>query len=368
MVLAGGQGSRFWPRSSDETPKQFLDLFGTESLLRSTVRRLERWLPVEDISVVTGARHQALVAEHLPHLPPENILVEPGRRDTAAAVGYACLELAERDPEAVAVVVPADHLVHDVDRWVEALADSARYAGRTGRPVLIGIPPSRPETNYGYILLSDEVAGRKMGSSRIYPVARFIEKPDPDLAARLIAGNRCLWNSGMFVWRVRTALELIRQHLPQTYGLLAEIQRHSRDAGAGPGAAEDRRRTVAALYARIHPTSIDYGVLERARDVVATLGEFDWDDVGGWEAVARVVAADPQGNVALGPAAYTLDDTTDCVIDWPGDRAVVVGVKGLVVAAHGGSLLVCSRERLTDLKRLLAGTPPSGPVRGKDDE
>jgi len=347
VILAGGRGYRFWPKSTDDTPKQFLTLFGDESLLQATARRLERLAPPGDIYVVTGATHAALVRQQLPALPAENVIVEPGRRDTAAAIGLASAVLARRDPEAVSVVVPSDHLVHGVDAWAKSLGDACAAAEATGRPVLVGVRPTRPETAYGYILLSDGISPPPGVTSPFYRVARFIEKPAPDLARRLLAANRCLWNSGMFVWKVRTALDLIRRHLPHTHDVVTRLARRAERAGNGP--------VPAALYATIPPISVDYGVLEKTDGVLVTPGEFAWDDLGGWESLARLSESDDKGNVLLGKTSgrVVLHECEDCIIDWSDGPLISAGLKGLVIAGSSGRLLVSARDRLPVLKDLL---------------
>ncbi|MCL6581181.1 MAG: cupin domain-containing protein [Firmicutes bacterium] len=354
IVLAGGQGHRFWPKSSQAYPKQFLNLFGDRSLLQATVGRLGRLLPVESIYVVTTADHEHLVRLQAPDIPSRNVLVEPVGRDTAAAIGYACTLLGEQELDSVALVVPSDHYVADEEAWARTVGDACAAAA-DGRTVLVGVPPTRPETCYGYILLSEEVArpGSASEATRFYKVARFIEKPSRDLAERLIAGNRCLWNSGMFIWKVGTFLELIRRYLPATAAALSEVAGMRRERGAPPEGSPAWRSRVGALLARLTPVSVDYGVVEKVPDAVVALGSFDWDDVGSWEALTRLLPGDPKGNVTLGPAL--LHETRDCIVDWNGGPAVVVGLDGAVVAGSGDHLLVCARDRLGQLKAVLAG-------------
>lgn len=362
IVLAGGRGYRFWPKSSDACPKQFLDLFGQGSLLQMTVDRLGSLLGPEDIYVVTGAAHEALVREQLPGLPPANVITEPMGRDTAAAVGYALTVIGEKDPSSVAVVLPSDHRVSDRESWSLTVAGACR-AARIGWPVLIGIPPTRPETAYGYILPAGEapqvapfLPGESLAS--FYRVERFVEKPDRETAERLVAGGRALWNSGMFVWRVDTVLRLLRRHLPATYAALEAIRR-MREGATPPGSPAWRER-VAPLFAGLKPVSIDYGIIEKCADALVTRGEFGWDDVGGWEAVARFSPADERGNVTRGDV--TLKDAAGCIVDWDQGPALVVGMKDTVVAGTSGGLLVCPRSRLDEVKGLLAAR--AGPAWG----
>jgi len=353
VVLAGGQGHRFWPRSSESLPKQFLRLFGEESLLQATVSRLGRFLPPESTFVVTTSVYETLVREHVPNLPPENIICEPVGRDTAAAMGYALTMIGAEDPETVAVILPADHHIDGVEAWTRAIGDACR-AALHGRPVLIGIPPARAETAYGYLLLGEELpelAGQ--GGTRFARVSRFVEKPDRGLAGSLLKEGRCLWNSGMFIWKISTALDLIQRHLPDTYAILSEIARARSGWGVPFLDSPAWRARAAGLFAGIRPVSIDYGVMEKERDVVVALGEFGWDDMGSWEGLSRFLPRDQGGNTVRGEVV--LQDSRGCIVDWDGGPAVIIGLRDAVIAGGSGPLLACAREKLGDLKSVLAG-------------
>jgi mannose-1-phosphate guanylyltransferase len=353
IVLAGGQGQRFWPRSSEQLPKQFLRLLGEESLLQATVARLERLIPPDDVHVVTSQTHEGLVRKHLPHLPWANVIAEPLGRDTAAATGYALTLINEPDPDAVVMVLPADHHICDVAAWAAALDDACRTALR-GCPVLIGIRPERPETAYGYLLLGEDLpdlAGR--AGTRFARVVRFVEKPEVSAAHHLLASGRCLWNSGMFVFKVSTALDLIRRHLPGTYAGLREIARLRSAPGAPPLDSAAWRGVSTGIFSGLQPISIDYGLMEKERDLVAGRGEFGWDDVGTWEGLGRLRPSDDRGNVVRGPVV--LKDSENCIIDWTGGPAVIIGLRDMVIAGGAGPLLACSRDKLGDLKTVLTG-------------
>jgi len=362
LVLAGGKGHRFWPRSTDAKPKQFLGLGGGQSLLQATTARLSLLLPSEGIHVVTTAAHETLVREQLPDLPPGNIIVEPASRDTAAAIGYAFTLLGEEEADAVAAVVPSDHFITGVPAWVRAVSDACLVA-ESGRPVLIGIRPCRPDSAYGYVLLGEALptgdlvpAGSTRpatpGGTQFHRVSRFVEKPDRALAERLLQEGRCLWNSGMFVWKVSTALDLIRLHLPATHAVLGEISRLARERGAPPQGSPAWRARVASLYARLEPVSVDYGVLEKTSEVAVGLGEFGWDDLGGWESLTRLLPRDGKGNVVRGEAI--LHNAEGCIVDWVGGPVVVIGLRDAVIAGGTGPLLACARDRLGELKSVLA--------------
>lgn len=352
VVLAGGRGHRFWPRSSESLPKQFLRLFGEESLLQATVSRLGRFLPPESTFVVTTSVYETLVREHVPNLPPENIICEPVGRDTAAAMGYALTMIGAED-DAVAVVLPSDHYISDARVWMETVADACQAAA-TDRPVLIGVPPSRPETAYGYVLLAEELpdlAGAH--GTKFHRVTRFVEKPERALAERLIAEDHCLWNSGMFIWRVSTALGLLRRHLPDTHAALGVLARLRRGRGAPPADSPAWRATATSVFAGIRPVSIDYGVLEKERNVIVGRAEFGWDDLGTWEGLSRLAPRDSSGNVVRG--AVVLKDSAGCLIDWTGGPAVIIGLRDTVIAGGSGPFLACSRDKLDDLKGVLTG-------------
>jgi len=273
-------------------------------------------------------------------------------RDTAAAVGYALMVIGRREADSVVIVLPSDHYVADEEAWTRVLRDAC-LAADSGHPTLIGIPPTRPETAYGYITFAEDWP-LPQASTKFHQVARFVEKPHRTLAERLLADNRCLWNSGMLVWQVKTALTLLQRHLPDTFAILSEVARLGSGRGAPPVGSPAWRARAVSLFAGITPVSVDYGVLEKTDGVLVALGDFGWDDLGGWESLTRLVPGDAAGNVVLGDSL--LRDTQGCIVDWNGGRALVIGVKDLVIAGDGTSLLVTPRDRLGELKGLV-GSP-----------
>ena len=346
LILAGGRGNRFWPRSSPALPKQFLRLLGKESLLQATYQRARGMWADRDIYVVATAAYENLVRWQLPALPRENLFLEPAGRDTAAAVGYAFIHLGEARANDVAVVFPADHYVAAGASWAQTITVACHLAA-AGHPVLVGIEPARPETSFGYILLGEPVASLAVPA---YQVARFIEKPDAARASQLLRQGHCLWNSGMFIWRVNAALALLERYLPATMAAVTRTVQWQRQEGN----RNDRSslgEEIKKCYATIPAISLDYGVIEKAAGVIVVRGDFPWDDLGGWPALERLNPRDALGNVICGNAL--LQDTEGCLVDCAAGPAVIIGVKDTIIASHEGRLLVCTRDKLAQLKGLL---------------
>jgi len=335
VILAGGSGTRFWPLSSPARPKQILPLAGDRSSAEEAVRRLAGLIPLDRVLLVTGRALAAPLAETL-GLPPENVLVEPFPRSTAPALAWATHEAGRRDPEAVVLSLHADWHVPDPAGFVTA-AERALATAAT-RPVLVtvGVVPTRPETGYGYIVPGPAVEG---GPPEVRTVERFTEKPDAATAEALIAGG-ALWNSGIFAWSAGT--------------LRDELSRHTPEIAVGFPALEGG--DVAAFFDAVRAVSIDVGLLERSRSVVVVPGRFHWDDIGTWEALARVRLRDAQGNVLVGPV--TAIDSTDSIVWTEGVPVVLNGVRNLIVVEANGRLLVMDRSQAADLKRTLEHLPP----------
>ncbi|MDP2872403.1 MAG: sugar phosphate nucleotidyltransferase [Bacillota bacterium] len=339
VILAGGLGTRFWPRSRRHRPKQFMSFAGgDESLLQSTASRLGRLVPPANTIVVTHHPYEIEVARQLPGIGAEGILVEPAARNTGPAVALAALHIVTRcgRPDAVMLVAPSDHRVEGPDEFSATVA-AAIGAAAGGAIVTIGVRPTRPETGYGYILPGKAVysaAGRT-----VLAVRRFVEKPDRRRAARYLSDGRYLWNAGIFAWQAGTILEAMGRHDIGAGQVLAELSR---------AAAPDR---MAALYAQLPAVPVDRWVLERERGVVTVPAAFGWDDLGSWSSLRRTNVADGDGNVVLGPAVTV--ETGGCIIDAAGGRVVAtLGVRDLIIVDTGDVLLVCDRRRDQDIKLL----------------
>ena len=334
VVLAGGSGSRFWPRSRVRMPKQLLPIVSARTMLQDTVARVAPIVPRKRIRVVTARDHARAVRAQLPALGRRQVLVEPEGRNTAAAIALATLDVMRDRDDAVIAVLPADHAIDDGPRFRADLRLALDVAERTDALVTLGLRPTRPETGYGYIRPGGAVRGT---SGRVAWVEAFIEKPAPRRAAALLATGRVLWNSGIFAWRASAILGALRAHLP---ALVAALER-----------ALDRRdpAALAAAYRRLRPVSIDTGVLERAARVAVVRARFAWADVGSWAALEGFWRTGSNGHNAIRGRALPID-SRGCVVDSPRRLIALVGVDDLVVVDSPDALLVCHKDRAQDVR------------------
>jgi mannose-1-phosphate guanylyltransferase/mannose-6-phosphate isomerase len=332
VLLAGGSGTRFWPARRAAQPKQFLALAGGDSLLRSTWVRVSALAPRERIWVVAPGALARRIERELPELDPGNLVIEPSPRDTAPAIGLACAAVARRDPAAVVGVFPTDHVVGDV-RAVVAAVRVAERAARTGKLVCLGVRPERPATGFGYL-----VCDARPRRGRPCAVERFVEKPALARARRLLASGRALWNGGMFVWRAARFLEELGRAAPATLCSVAATAAGRRGAW---GASEK--------------LSVDYAVMEKAQDVAAVVLDAGWDDVGSWEAAARLRADDPDAS-----GRHLLVDSPGTVVFDASGTTAVVGVPGVVVVRTKDALLIVRRERAEDVRLITKALASAG--------
>jgi mannose-1-phosphate guanylyltransferase len=343
VIMAGGGGTRLWPRSRQATPKQFLDLLGPRTMLQETVDRIEPLIPLERVLVVTGHEYANEVLALLPGLPPENVVREPQGRGTAPCIGLAALALQQRDPEAIMAVFPADHRVARGAAFRQAVAAAVDVA-RQDYLVTLGITPTHAHTGYGYIQRGQALS--LAGETPVYIVRRFTEKPDGDTARRFVDSGEYAWNAGIFVWRVRAILDEIARLLPVLHTVLTTVA----EAWDTP----DSQQVLSTVWGQTPRTTIDYGVMENAGRVAVIPIEVGWDDVGNWSTLSQLLQGDGDGNVTSGPGQRVLVDTHDTYIYAASGRLVaIVGLDDLVVVDTEDAVLVCPKDRAQDVRAIV---------------
>ena len=338
IILAGGSGERFWPLSTAERPKQFLKLFGGKSLLRQAADRLQGITVPERVIVITSSRLAAATRRELPALPRENVVAEPCRRDTAAAIAVACGIVRRRGGEdAVGAILTADQLMKKPSVFRRMLSDAVKAASQTDAIVTLGVKPDYPSTGFGYIEPGEKASVRT--ATEIRRVTRFAEKPDAATASRYIKRG-FVWNAGMFVWKASTLHAAFAAHAPEFLPLVDAV-----------AAAKNPALPIRRLYPSITRISFDFAVMEKAKNVMVAMGDFGWDDVGSWTAVERHFPADGDSNVTIG--GVTAVDCTRSVLVADGAKIAVLGLDDVVVVTTGKHVLVAAKSRVQDLKKLV---------------
>lgn len=342
LIMAGGKGERFWPRSRQRLPKQFLSLTDDgKTMIQLTVERILPLVAMQDIYIATNEAYKPLVQEQLPDIPEENILCEPVGRNTAPCVGLGAVHIQKRYGDAVMMVLPSDHLIKCKDLFVQVLETACRQAEADSNLVTIGITPSYPETGYGYIRYKKEA--EQTSEIPVYPVEQFVEKPDLERAKAYLADGSYLWNSGMFAWKVSTVLANMEQFMPDTYTRLKKIQAYI--------GTEEQDTVLAEQFAAMESESVDYGIMEKAERIYILPGSFGWDDVGSWLAVGRIRQADAYGNTVTGNILTV--DCENCVLEGRDKLIAAVGMQDTVIVDTEDALLVCRKEEAGKIKQVL---------------
>ncbi|MBR1594430.1 MAG: mannose-1-phosphate guanylyltransferase [Alloprevotella sp.] len=332
VIMAGGVGSRFWPLSSEELPKQFLDVLGVgRTLIQLTADRFAELVPAENIWVVTSAKYAELVYQQLPDVPRENVLLEPCRRNTAPCICYASWCIKKKNPRATVVVTPSDHIVMDNARFAESISDAIDFASETDAIVTLGMKPTRPETGYGYIKADLSFASSR--KKNVYRVDAFKEKPTLEIAEQYVQDSSFFWNAGIFVWTVSTIVNAFRVYQP-------EISRIFENLMPVYGTAEERA-AIDKFFPECESISVDYAILEKAEEIFVYPADFGWSDLGTWGSLQENLPRDNYGNAVVGEDV-TLYESRNCIVHAEGLKKVVLqGLDGFVVAERDGVLLVC---------------------------
>lgn len=340
LIMAGGKGERFWPRSRVNLPKQFLSLTDDgKTMIQLTVERISPIVELEDVYIATNKAYRELVKEQLPGLPEENILCEPVGRNTAPCIGLGAVHAASKYEDAVMIVLPSDHLIKSNEIFIETFKEACEVAIKGDNLVTVGITPNYPETGYGYIKYD---AADKEGFA--YGVDKFVEKPDLETAKEYLADGSYLWNSGMFTWKVSTILDCFKKYMPSTYDGLMKIKAAIKTA--------DEDAVLEAEFPNLESQSVDYGIMEKAENIYILPGNFGWDDVGSWLSVGRIKKTDDNNNVVNGNVVTV--NTSDCVIEGADKLIATVGLRDMVVVDTKDAILISTKENAGEIKQVLA--------------
>ena len=341
VIMAGGKGERFWPKSRSGLPKQFLSLTGDgKTMIQHTAQRLLPLLGYEDMFVVTNKEHTNLVQEQLPEIPPDNILAEPKACNTAPCIGFAAAVMSKKYDDAIMLVLPSDHLIKSWEIYIDTLKQAAEVAKDDGNLVTIGITPTYPETGYGYINFVRDEGERHKG---VYAVKRFVEKPDVGTAKEYLASGKYLWNSGMFVWKLSTILNKFETLLPDIYSGIIKI--------AESFGTTEYERTLQHCFANFKPESVDYGIMERSDRIYTIPGSFGWDDVGSWLALDRINKTNDSGNMVHGDVITI--GTENTIILGGSKLIAAVGVESLIIVDTEDATLICAKDSAQDVKKVI---------------
>ena len=342
VIMAGGKGERFWPRSRKSLPKQFLSLTDDgKTMIQLTVERLKNLVSIEDVYIVTNKDYKKLVLNQIKDIPEENILLEPKAKNTAPCIGLAAMHVKKKYEDAVMLVLPSDHLIKYNEIYIDTLKEAIEVAKEDDNLITIGITPSYPETGYGYINFGRDEGDIKRNN--VYRVKRFVEKPDLDTAKEYLSSGRYLWNSGMFVWKASSILLNMRELLPQMYKGLEEIYNSI--------GTENESIVLEEEFNNFQSVSIDYGIMERANNIYTIPGSFGWDDVGSWLALERINKTNDDGNVIKGNVITI--NSKNSIIQAQDKLIATIGMKDLIVVDTDDALLIANKDSTQEVKKVI---------------
>ena len=343
VIMAGGRGTRFWPRSRERKPKHLLDIVSSRTIIQETVDRIKPLIDPKNILVVTGRKHSKELIRQLPEVPAKNIIIEPVGRNTAACIGLAALHIQKKAKDDIMVVLPSDHAIGNPKKYRAIISAAARAAARGNALVTIGIQPDGPHTGFGYLEGGDSagiIAGQK-----ILRVKSIREKPDVRKAKVFVKSGNFFWNSGMFIWKTSVILNEIKCYLPDLHTGLMTIK----EVMGKPAEA----KTVEKIYNRLASISIDYGVMEKAKHVFVLPAEFGWSDVGSWDALWDISAKDANRNASSGGGEIIFEDTKDSLVCGTNKLVALVGMKDVIVVDTKDALLICRKGRSQNVKKIV---------------
>jgi mannose-1-phosphate guanylyltransferase len=335
VIMAGGIGTRFWPMSRSSHPKQFIDILGTgETLIQQTYNRFRKIIRKENILIVTSTAYKDLIRKQIPEIADDQVLCEPSRRNTAPCIAYANFRILARDPEASIVVAPSDHIIMKEDIFIENITTALEAASRNEWLLTLGIRPSRPDTGYGYIQYVDKSVDPKV--QNLKKVKTFTEKPNLELAVTFLQSGDFLWNSGIFIWSLRSIMKAFENFLPDIESLFRK--------GTGKYGTREEDAFLEETYTECKSISIDYGVMEKANNVYVLAADFGWSDLGTWGSLYENRPKDDSGNVVVGKNVF-IYDSSGCIVNMPSEKVVVLeGLKDYIVVESDNVLLVCRKS------------------------
>lgn len=338
VIMAGGIGSRFWPMSTPECPKQFIDVMGCgRTLIQLTADRFDGVCPRENVWVVTSEKYIDIVREQLPEIPESNILAEPCARNTAPCIAYACWKIKKKHPNANVVVTPSDALVINTGEFRRVVEKALRFTDNSSAIVTLGIKPTRPETGYGYIQIK-----KNKFSEFISKVKTFTEKPNKELAKVFLESGDFLWNAGIFIWNVEDIIEEFKTYLEDIYLLFEQEYKNVENP--------DSPENIAHIYGQCRNISIDYGIMEKSAKVYVMKGEFGWSDVGTWHSFHEISPKDENNNVS-NSEQVRLIETKECIINVPKDKKVIIeGIENCIIAENNDILMICHRDHEDNIR------------------
>lgn len=341
--MAGGIGSRFWPMSRNNFPKQFIDILGTgKTLIRQTYERFLSVCPTENIYVVTNDSYLDHVMKQIPEMKREQILTEPQRRNTAPCVAYAAMKIFSSNPNANMVVAPSDHIIKDEKSFHAALVKGLEFTAKDDVLLTIGIHPNRPDTGYGYIQFKED---ERKEQFKISKVKTFTEKPNLEMAKFFLKSGEFLWNAGIFIWNAKTILHSFEELMPEMYTIFQD--------GVNTYNTPNEAEFIKKAYALCKNISIDYGIMEKAKNVYVLSAEFGWSDLGTWKSLYEQLGHDAKGNAIVGPHVM-LDNTSNCIINMPKDKlAVIQGLENFIVVETENVLLICPKDDEQQVRNLV---------------
>lgn len=342
VIMAGGIGSRFWPMSTPEHPKQFLDVLGIgKSLIQMTYERLQKIAPKSNIYVVTNTAYKDMVLEQLDGMKPDQVLTEPQRKNTAPCIAYAAAKIYNLNPNATLVISPADHLILQEDNFTNTI-NTGIQAAEDGRIATIGIKPTRPDTGYGYIEFES------VSDQKVIPVKQFREKPDLATAKEFLASGNFYWNSGIFIWKADTVLNALQSFQPELHNLFC--------GNMNAYNTSEEQQYVDNAFNNCEDISVDYAIMEKAKNIDVVLSSFDWSDLGTWCSLDTHLKKDENNNSVVGDDTH-LFNSSNCIVNIPnGNTAVIDGLDGYIVIQSDNRLMILRKESEQDLKQFVAQT------------